>query len=506
LNTSAALQIRLKNSSRPGKLNPRIKLVKQQENAKETNMENGFPKLSIKEKIGYGLGDTASNLFFQTFIIYLLYFYTDVFGISAAALGTMLLVTRIWDAVNDPIMGALADRTNSRWGKFRPYLLWTAVPFGIFGVLMFTTPNLSPAGKLIWAYITYTSMTMIYTVINVPYSALMGVITPNSMDRTVVSSFRFVLAFAGMFIVQYFVLVMVKKFGGDNEAAGWQRAMAVLSGLAIILFLITFATTKERVSPPKGQKNPIGRDLKDLFTNGPWLLIGGATVFQLGYIVMRASNIMYYFKYFIKGQEVMLLGQARSFSFEELATAYMLSGTLITILGAVLTKWFTRLIGKSNTYLGFLTVAAVSTGLVCFLGPGQLLPLFILQLVTSFAVGPVSVLQWAIYTDTADYNEWKTGRRATALIMAASLFALKLGVAIGGAACAWILAAYGYIENQEQTAESLKGIRLCLSIYPAVFAIGGAVLMLFYPLNNHRMKTIETDLIERRKQYETQTI
>lgn len=473
---------------------------------KETDMENGVQKLSIKEKIGYGLGDTASNLFFQTFIIYLLYFYTDVFGISAAAVGTMFMVTRIWDAVNDPIMGAIADRTTSRWGKFRPWLLWCAVPFGLFGVLMFTTPNMDAAGKLIWAYVTYTLMTMIYTAINVPYSALMGVITPDSMDRTVVSSFRFVLAFVGMFIVQYFVLVMVKRFGGDNETAGWQRAMAVLSGLAILLFLITFATTKERVRPLKGQKNPIGQDLKDLFTNGPWLLIGGATVFQLGYIVMRASNIMYYFKYFIKGQEVMLLGQARNLSFEELASAYMLAGTLVTIFGAILTKWLVRIFGKSNTYLGFLTLAAVTTGLVCFLSPSQLIPLFLLQLATSFAVGPVSVLQWAIYTDTADYNEWKTGRRATALIMAASLFALKLGVAIGGAALAWILAGYGYIENQEQTANSLKGIRLCMSIYPAVFAIGGAVLMLFYPLSNKRMKTIETDLIERRKQYETETV
>jgi GPH family glycoside/pentoside/hexuronide:cation symporter len=469
-------------------------------------MENGMQKLSIKEKVGYGLGDTASNLFFQTFIIYLLYFYTDVFGISAAALGTMLMVTRIWDAVNDPIMGAIADRTNSRWGKFRPWLLWCAVPFGVLGILMFTTPNLGPTGKLIWAYVTYTLMTMIYTAINVPYSALMGVITPDTMDRTVVSSFRFVLAFVGMFVVQYFVLFMVKKFGGGVETVGWQRAMAVLSVLAVFLFLITFATTKERVSPPRDQRNPIGQDLKDLFTNGPWLLIGGATVFQLSYIVMRASNIMYYFKYFVKAQEITLLGKAHTYSFEELASGYMLAGTLVTILGAILTKWLVRIFGKSNTYLGFLTAAAVTTGLVYFLSPSQLIPLILLQLATSFAIGPVSVLQWAIYTDTADYNEWKTGRRATALIMAASLFALKLGVAIGGAALAWILAGYGYIENQEQTANSLKGIRLCMSIYPAVFAIGGAVLMLFYPLNNQRMKAIETDLIQRRKQYEIEIV
>ena len=202
-------------------------------------MQNESQKLSFVEKVGYGVGDMASNLFFQVFILFLLYFYTEVFGISAAAAGTMFLVTRIWDAVNDPIMGAVADRTNTRWGKFRPYLLWFAVPFGILGVLMFTTPDLTPTAKLIYAYITYTLMMMIYTVLNVPYSALMGVISPNSMERTVVSTFRFVSAFGGMFIVQYSLLRLVEKFGDGNEAAGWRLAMAVLSGLAVILFIIT---------------------------------------------------------------------------------------------------------------------------------------------------------------------------------------------------------------------------------------------------------------------------
>ena len=201
-------------------------------------MQSGLQKLSIREKIGYGVGDTASNLFFQTFILFLLYFYTDVFGISAVAAGTMFLVTRIWDAVNDPIMGFIADRTDTRWGKFRPYLLWFAIPFGVLGVLMFTTPDLGPTGKLIYAYVTYTLMMMIYTVINVPYSALMGVITPNSKDRTVVSTFRFVLAFVGMFIVQYSVLKMVEVFGGGNEALGWQISIGVLSGLAELCRLL----------------------------------------------------------------------------------------------------------------------------------------------------------------------------------------------------------------------------------------------------------------------------
>lgn len=463
-------------------------------------METGTQKLSVREKIGYGLGDTASNLFFQTFIFFLLYFYTDVFGITAAAAGTMFLVTRIWDAVNDPMMGAIADRTNTRWGKFRPYLLWFAVPFGIVGVLMFTTPNLSPAGKLIYAYITYTLMMMLYTVINVPYSALMGVLTPNAMDRTVVSSFRFVLAFVGMFIVQYSIVRMVGLFGGGNEQLGWQWAMTVISALAVVLFLITFATTKERVQPPKGQKNPLKQDLADLFANKPWLLIGGATVFQLTFLVMRGTSIMYYFEYYVQDQQIMLFGKTHSYSFGALASAFMLAGTVMTIIGAVLTKWFSKAIGKSQSYYGFLGISAISIALFYFLDSKDIILMFVLQLVASFAVGPVSVLQWAMYTDTADYSELKKGRRATALIMAASLFALKLGVALGGAGTAWVLAAYGYQPNQPQTAEALKGIRLLMSVYPAIFGIIGVVLMLFYPLTNKRMVEIEAELTERRKQ------
>jgi GPH family glycoside/pentoside/hexuronide:cation symporter len=470
---------------------------------RKTKMQDKQQKLSVREKIGFGLGDTASNLFFQTSIYFLLYFYTDVFGISAVAIGTMFLVTRIWDAVNDPMMGAIADRTNTRWGKFRPYLFWFAVPFGILGVLMFTTPNLDSGGKLIWAYVTYTLMMMVYTAINVPYCALMGVISPNSMERTVVSSYRFVLAFVGMFIVQYSLVRMVEIFGGKKDSAqGWQYAMGVLFALAVILFLITFFTTRERVRPMKEQKNPLKQDLADLFANGPWLLIGGATVFQLTYILIRGGSIVYYFDYYIQNQDVSLFGKVFNLSSTQLASAFMLSGTAITILGAVMTKWFCRFIDKPKAYAVFLAITAITTGLVYFLSPQNVVLLFVLQLFTSFSMGPVSVLQWAIYADTADHSEWKTGRRATALIMAASLFALKLGVALGGAILAWVLAGYGYKPNQPQTPEALQGIRLAMSMYAAIPAVIGVIIMAFYPLTNQLMTTIETDLIERRKQNE----
>jgi GPH family glycoside/pentoside/hexuronide:cation symporter len=459
--------------------------------------------VSLGEKIGYAVGDTASNLFFQTFVLFITIFYTDVFGISARAVGTMFLITKIWDAVNDPMMGMIADRTNTRWGKFRPYLLWFAIPFGLLGVLTFTTPGLSTTGKLIYAYVTYTLLMMLYTVINVPYSALMGIITSNARVRTVISQFRFVAAFIGGVIVQYSVLRMVQRFGAGNEALGWQLAMAVLSGLAIILFFITFATTKERVKPPKGQKTTLKEDLRDLSANKPWLLIGGATVFQLTFILIRSGCIMYYFKYFVGDQHMILLGRPYSFSYQNMVSTFLLAGSAVTILGSILASYFSNIVGKRNTYAGFLGLGGVFTALFFFLSPNDIVLMFVFQLVVSFALGPVSVLQWAMYTDTADYSELETGRRATGLVMSASLFALKLGVALGSAILAWILAGYGFQPNVEQTAQSLQGIKLAMSFYAAIPAIIGTAIMFFYPLTNERMVEIEKELIARRKSEES---
>ncbi len=462
-------------------------------------MEEITSKLKLKEKIGYSLGDTASNLFFQTFIFFLLYFYTDVFGIPAASVATIFLIGRIWDAVNDPLMGMIADRTNTRFGKFRPYLLYVALPFGILGFIMFITPNLSTQGKVIYAFITYNLMMMVYTVINVPYSALMGVITPNSQERTVVSSFRFVAAFVGQFIVQFAVLWLVGVLGKGSETAGWQWAMAVMAGLSVLLWVATFASTKERVQPVKEQKNPLSVDLSDLFKNIPWVLIGSATIFQLLFNVIKGGSIMYYFKYFVQDQQLLLLGKTFSFSYQSLTSTFLLVGTAFTILGAVMTNIFSKAFGKAKCYYGFLGIAAISTALFYVLKPQDLIFMFLLQIISSFAVGPVSVLQWAIYTDTADYSEWKTGRRATALIMAASLFALKLGIALAGSIQAWILDSFGFVANVPQTDTALAGIKLLMSIFPAIAGIIAVALMVFYPLNNKMMIQIEKDLTARRE-------
>jgi len=462
-------------------------------------LQNFTDKLSIKEKIGFSLGDYASNLFFQTFILFLLIFYTDVFGLPAAAVGTMFLVTRIWDAFFDPIIGIISDRTQTRWGKFRPFLLWFALPFAIIGVLTFTTPGFNTTGKLVYAYISYSFMMMIYSAINVPYSALMGVITSNSEQRVVLSSYRFVAAFSGGFTVQGVTLYLVSYFGHGNVQVGWQLAMASIAGLAFVAFMITFFTTKERVAPPIGQKPQFKVDLKDLFSNKPWLLIAGATVFQLIYIVMRSSSISYYFKYYVGAEHWNLFGHDFNMTFNDITSTFLMSGTIATVVGAILTNWFSKIFDKRLTYLGFLVISAILCASFYFISPQNLTLIYVLNLLVSFFFGPVSVLQWAMYTDAADFSEWKNSRRATGLIMAASLFALKLGLSLGGAFVGWILAYHGYIANAVQSAESMNGIRMLMSFYPAGFGIIGGLLMLFYPLTNKMMIKIEEDLTARRK-------
>lgn len=457
-------------------------------------------RLSIKEKVGYSLGDMASNLYFQTFILFLPIFYTDVFGISAAAMGTMMLVTRIWDAVTDPIMGMIADRTQTRWGKFRPYIFGFAIPLAVAGVLTFSTPDFGASGKLIYAYAAYILLMMLYTAINVPYSALMGVITPNSMERTEVSSYRFVAAFAGQFVVGAATLSLVNYLGGGNEAAGWQLTMGTYGLLAVVLLFSTFYLTRERVSPVKEKSNKVKVDLKDLLQNKPWVLIGAATVFQLTYIVMRGSSTTYYFRYFVGDQELNLLGMTIDLTYTVFTSSFVTVGTAATLLGAVLTSFFTKYIDKKNVYSGFLAISAAFSCFFLFLNPDNVLLMYSLNVLVSFFFGSVSVVQWAIYTDAADYGEWKFGRRATALVMAASLFALKLGLTFGGALVGWILELHEFVPLADQTDGTITGIRLLMSIYPAIFGFIAGLIMYFYPLKDSTMVNIERDLSERNKE------
>ncbi len=461
-------------------------------------MTNITGAITAKEKIGYAMGDTASNLFWQTFSMFLLYFYTDVFGISAAAAGTMFLVTRIWDSVNDPIMGIIADRTNTRWGKFRPFLLWLAVPFGIIGLLTFTTPDLSPEAKVVYAYITYGLMMMVYTAINIPYSALMGVITPNSLERTSLSSYRFVAAFMGGLIVQASALHMVRYFGGGNEALGWQWTMTIFAGLAAALFLLTFATTKERVQPPKSQQISLKNDFRDLFANVPWMFLFIIGIFFLTYVSIRNGSIMYFFKYYIDEGTFNFFGKAYTYGHESLAASFMVIGSAANILGITLTRWFSEKFGKKGAFVLLLAIASLLTFLYYFLDENNLELIFVLQIVISFVSGPIAAIIWAMYADTADYSEWKTGRRATGLVFSASTMAQKLGWTVGGALTGYLLHIIGFEANVAQTEEARQGIKLMISVIPAIAGFICMVFVLFYKLDEDTMKVVENELIERR--------
>lgn len=464
------------------------------------SIQESGTRLSVKEKIGYGLGDMASNFYFQIFIVFLPMFYTNVFGISAAAFGTMILVTRIIDAVTDPVMGVIADGTKSRWGKYRPYLIFFGLPLTIGGVLSFTTPDFSSTWKLVYAYISYSLLMILYTAINVPYASLMGVITPDPDERTNVSQYRFVLAFIGQLIIGLTALGLVSYFGSGNEQRGWQMTVGLFGIIAVVLFAITFFTTKERVHPPEGQKGDIVKDLKNLLSNKPWLFIGIATIFQLTFIVMRGSSTTYYFDYYVREQSLNLFGKNLALTPAVFTSTFLPVSTLATLVGALLAKFFVDKLDKKHAYSGSLMTSAILCCGFYFLQPHNVIPILLLNSAISFFIGIVSVLQWAIYTDTADYGEWKFERRNTGLIMAASLFALKVGLALGGAIFGWILAFHGFDSSAATEPDTIFGIRMLMSFYPAVIGILGALVMLFYPLKSSVMVKIAEDLSKRRSE------
>jgi len=441
-------------------------------------------KLAIKEKIGYGLGDTASNLYWTMFTNFLLFFYTDVFGITAAAAGTMLLISRFWDSINDPMMGIIADRTKSKWGRFRPYMIWISGPLAILGVLTFMTPDLSLTGKIIYAYVTYTLIMMAYTAINIPFAALMGVMTPNIQERTSISTYKFVLAFVGVFIIQGATLPLVKFFGKGNQAVGFPATMAVFGVMACIFFYLSFRATHERVQPPTDKRTPLKKDLNDLIHNRPWKFLLLMGFFTLASIVVRNGTILYYFKYYI-GNEI-------------LASLFMVLGTVAVIVGVCFTQFFTKMLGKKKLYLIVMSLTSLLTLLYYFIPKDQIILVFAAHILISLVMAPQGPLLWAMYADTADYSEWKNGRRATGLIFSASTFAQKFGVALGGGLAGYLLTVYGFVPNVEQSETTLKGIRLMMSFFPTVLLVVATIAAVFYELDDKTMSKIEKELIERR--------
>jgi GPH family glycoside/pentoside/hexuronide:cation symporter len=444
----------------------------------------------FSEKLGYGLGDTASNFFFQVFNIFLLYYYTDIFGLSPAAVGTMFIVTKIVDAISDPVMGLIADRTQSRWGKFRPYLLWGAVPYGICGYAMFANPDFSDTGKLIYAYITYTLMMLAYTAINVPYSALMGVISPSSIERTKVASYRFICAFGAGWLVATFVTPLKNVLGGDDEALGFQLTMFFFAVVSIALFWMTFAFTKERVKPTHTESD-IKADMKALLNNGPWPALFIAAIFTLMNIAIRNGSLLYYFKYYVgdDGSPLFLI-------FDKTAI-FMSLGMLAMIGGILLTKPLAERFEKRHLMIVLTLLNAITMGLFYFIAPTQYWLMVAVNCLGGFLIGPTPALVWSMYADCADYGEWQSGRRTTALVFSTVQFAQKLGLAFGAGIAGIILSLFGFVANEIQTENALTGIRFMFSLLPAVLAIAGMLSIFFYRLDTATVQQIELDLFDR---------
>jgi Na+/melibiose symporter-like transporter len=487
--------------------------------------------LARKEKIGYAMGDVATNFFFQSMILYQTRFYTDTVGLSAVAVGSMFLILRLADAVFDPVIGALSDRTRTRWGNFRPWILWTAVPFGVIFWLVYVTPDVGPQGKLIYAYLTYTLVMMLYSANNTPYSALMGVMTPDASERSSLASYRFVGALIGQFIIQALPLPLVAKLGGGDSARGWAMTMGIFGALIVVLNLVTFWSTRERVPPPPGDKHPLSADLKDVFTCRPWLVMFILTLLVFTMLVVRGSSSNYFFAYYLdQGRIKEFLGMAGlagigsgpvtgwraaldglgllvkpdgSNAAAVGLSLFFVVGSLVQIVGIVFSKPLADRFGKKAVFIAGVSVTTLATLGVFLVGPTSIGLLFWLGILWSVGWGPTVPLLWVMIADVADYSEWKTSRRATGFMYAGILFALKAGLSLGGALSAWVIDAYGYVPNVAQSEHALLGIRLGASVYPGIALCLVIVCLVIYPIGKTLNLRIQEELAERRRRYAT---
>lgn len=455
--------------------------------------------IKLREKIGYGFGDMASSMFWKLFGSYLMIFYTDVFGLSAAVVGTMFLVTRIWDSVFDPIVGVIADRTESRWGKFRPYLLFLAVPFALIGILTFTTPDFSFTGKLVYAYITYSLMMMVYSAINVPYASLLGVMSPDPKERNTLSTYRMTFAYIGSFIALLLFMPMVNVFSeGHSEQHGWMMSVIVIAVMCAVLFFGCFALTRERVRPIKETRTSLKDDLSDLLHNRPWWILLGSGVAALVFNSIRDGATVYYFKYFIVEEEfstVSLFGV----SFV-LSGLYLAVGQAANIIGVIMAAPLSNRFGKKKTYMAAMIIATVLSVIFYWFDKDDLAMIFIFQVLISICAGSIFPLLWSMYADCADYSELRTGNRATGLIFSSSSMSQKFGWAIGSAVTGWLLAYFGFQANAVQSAEAINGIKMFLSFLPAVGTVLSVLFISMYPLSERRVREISVELERKRKE------
>jgi len=454
---------------------------------------------NLKEKIGYGFGDMSSSMFWKIFSYYLPFFYSNIFGLSLVDAGVLVLVTRIWDAVSDPMMGIISDRTSTKWGKYRPYLLWVAPFFSICGILLFTTPNLEYGGKLIWAYVTYILMMTVYTGINVPYGAMLGVMTDDSNEKTVFSSFRMFFAYGGSFISLFLWEPLTNLLGGYNTPGGWFWAMVVIATACFVMFILCFTMTKEHLKTISTVS--VGNDFKALLSNKPWwLLIGAALCFNL-FNTVRGATVAYFFQDII-GSHVNLVFFGLMFAFY--AGLFLGVGEVSNMVGVASCVPISNKLGKKTTFIlvnGSLVVLSV---LFFFIPctPAGYWTMLIFQILISILTGIMSPLVWSMYADVSDYAELKFNTASTGLIFSSSSMAQKFGGAIGGAAVLWLLSGFGYITDPEvlahghvvQPESALTCLRWLMSFVPACVALLSVCVVWFYPLTTERIKEINKEL------------
>ncbi len=441
--------------------------------------------LPWREKLSYGIADMGFNFYWTNVSTFLLIFYTDVFGLTAGAAASMMFIIKIVNAFTDPIIGAAADRTSTRWGKFRPYLMWGALPLAGAAVLTYTTPDLSDNGKLVWAYATYLLMMVCYTCINIPYNALSGVMSGDPQQRSSINGLRFIFAFAGSTLVTAATPWLVKTLGQGDAQRGWQLTMVIWGIAAACLFAVTFFNTRERIAPPPGQKNDVMQDIRDLTRNGPWVVLFFLALIIMVTITLRGTTAAYYFKYYVGRPDLIA----------SFIPAYMIAASI----GAALTPVMTRFIDKKHLMIILMSLTTVFSCGFFFIPKDEVALMYVLQVAMGFVLGPKSPLAFSMYADTADYNEWRTGRRATGMTFAAATFSQKLGTAVAVAVIGSIFTALGYVPNATQSAGSQEGIVWLMSFIPALFSLMAVVCMCFYNLDGKKLAQVQHELLVRKE-------
>jgi Na+/melibiose symporter-like transporter len=512
-------------------------------------MEATSQRLSVGEKIGYSLADAAANFVFMTMILFQTNFYTDVFGLAAGTAAAIFLTARLWDAVADPIVGVLADRTKTRWGKFRPWILFTALPWCVVMVLAYTTPKgWTPVQMIAYAAITNILLMSIYSMNNMPYSALGGVMTGDVNERARLNSYRFVAVNVAQFIVGGFTLPLVAKFAAQHAAGGtiavvdkqygWQMTMTIWAVLCFVLFIGTFLTTRERIEPPPQQKSDVKQDFAALLRNSPWIVMFAMTLFHFCILSFRGAAWYNYFHYYadkasmydwlqrlgltapalaagapapgglvetlgyiVHGDRLNLAGTNVADVFNSI---YNMIGTATTILVILLSPGLARRFGKKAVAVVGFGCTALASAAFYLLKPTNAGWMIAMSVIISVCYAPTIPLVWAIFADVADYSEWKTRRRFTGIVFATIGFALKAGLALGSSSFLWIMGGFfSYDSNHPELPEAVRGFHLCSSLVVATLFGICTILLICYKLNKRVTIQMADELTERRRQVKT---